>query len=149
MAKFDAQMVVTEARTFLGAPFVLGGRSVQGCDCIGVVIGIARKFGVCEPDFDVQPYTLPPQPELFSKWLPVFFDEIPKISRKVGDIVLLGQGKNLKPRHVGIIGIYGPAPERQTIIYQIEGDGSAIVEHHLVESIEQRIVSVWRWRYEE
>lgn len=47
--KVTGAMLVTEARRFLGAPYLWGGISPAGVDCSGLVQTVCRRFGVYIP----------------------------------------------------------------------------------------------------
>jgi cell wall-associated NlpC family hydrolase len=43
------QEIVTEARRYIGAPYRMGGTSLTGIDCSGLVVTVYQKFGVAMP----------------------------------------------------------------------------------------------------
>jgi cell wall-associated NlpC family hydrolase len=42
-------MVAEAARQYVGAPIVEGGRSREGCDCVGLIVCTARDLGLSFP----------------------------------------------------------------------------------------------------
>lgn len=46
ISKIDAAAVVEAARQYLGAPFKLHGKDKRGIDCIGLIIAVAKDFGL-------------------------------------------------------------------------------------------------------
>jgi hypothetical protein len=53
MEAMTGDQVVQAARRFLGVPFKLHGRSEHGMDCLGLVVCVAKQFGL---DFDLTDY---------------------------------------------------------------------------------------------
>ena len=42
----SGQEIVKVARTYLGAPFKLHGRDKRGIDCVGLIVSVAKEFGL-------------------------------------------------------------------------------------------------------
>lgn len=54
-----SDQVVEAARKYIGTPVIEGGRSTEGADCVGLVLGVGHELGLMCPD-DVQGYGLNP-----------------------------------------------------------------------------------------
>jgi cell wall-associated NlpC family hydrolase len=99
------EMIADAARKYVGAPVVEGGRSREGIDCVGLVLGVAHDLGLWMPQ-DVTGYGL-------NAWLHprtsdavalmrqymvqthkngAALDEIAR-SAQVGDVVFFGMGR--------------------------------------------------------
>lgn len=60
MAEKPNALICAEARTWLGTPYHhLQQAKGLGCDCIGLIIGMARNLGMLPPDF--KPWTYSPE----------------------------------------------------------------------------------------
>ena len=58
----EAESLIACARDWLRVPFVHQGRSRFGCDCAGLIIGIAREQGILPRTYsDVRDYGRAPQ----------------------------------------------------------------------------------------
>lgn len=95
----DRKELVKEARTWLGTKFKKGGRDRTGVDCIGLLIGVGRKF-----QFDIKDtieYSFSPEPAMFQHM--VYDQTIHRDMNDVmeGSIVILRQ--SIFPMHTGII----------------------------------------------
>lgn len=91
--------LVEEARTWLGVKFKKGGRNRTGVDCIGLLIGVGRRFG-----FDIEDtieYSFSPEPSKFQDM--VYGQTIQRDEFDVleGSIVILRQ--SIFPMHTGLI----------------------------------------------
>ena len=91
--------LVDEARTWLGVKFKKGGRNRTGVDCIGLLIGVGRRFG-----FDIEDtieYSFSPEPSKFQDM--VYGQTIQRDEFDVleGSIVILRQ--SIFPMHTGLI----------------------------------------------
>lgn len=92
--------VVSEARSWIGTPFVHQGRLKGiGVDCIGVVVGVAKALGLS--GYDKTDYGRAPNPaemraELATHMQPIAFKDV-----RPGDVLWFRvEGE---PRHVGIV----------------------------------------------
>ena len=144
MAKTKAQKVVAEARQWVGTPFAWG-QSVKGvgCDCKGLVQGVARELGFKEAESFYA---------TFSSYRP---------NRPVpSDMLIEGMGKVFKradqprPGDVLLLKVHG-APAHLAIV---TGEDLAVHAHGagLKEAVKETrlavltrmfpVHSVWRWR---
>jgi hypothetical protein len=86
------QQIVEDARKYLGAPYKVGGRSRVGLDCVGLVMLIARDFGLnweCEtPQRDPDSGTVAPEAvDTIVKTTGLI--QIPVTDGQLGDLVVL------------------------------------------------------------
>lgn len=124
-----ARAVVTEARTWVGVPWVHQGRSRCGVDCAGLVVEVARvTHGNA---FDVQNYAAQAHDETMRALCDAHMDPLPVGDLAPGDVVVI---RFANQRHMGIVGDY-PAPGALSLIHANSKVG-AVVEH--------RLDSVWR-----
>jgi NlpC/P60 family putative phage cell wall peptidase len=143
--------IISEARSWLGTRFVHQGRVKKsavnkgGCDCIGLVMGVADNIGITHNGnklsaYDRQDYArIPDGIELeaaFAKYLDrINIDEI-----RPADILMFCFEK--EPQHVGIIGDYGD--ELSLIHCYLQA--RRVVEHRLDEYWYRRIVAAFRFK---
>jgi len=63
----DASMVVTEARGWVGRPFLHQGTTWDGVDCVGMVVGVCKALGIVAPDFTTGPYGRIPAHDMLTR----------------------------------------------------------------------------------
>lgn len=101
-----AEDIVREVRRWADAkvPYRHMGTSTSGCDCTGLLVGIARQFGFLQkfklpyypPDWNLHSNN----PNFLTSYLPKYADEIPKLDVQPGDIILFRFGHRIS--HAGI-----------------------------------------------
>lgn len=92
--------IVAEARSWLGTPFRHQGRlKGVGCDCIGLVVGVGRRFGL-EPE-DPADYARLPDGRRLRAGLAANLAEVSADAARPGDVVLLRIRRD--PQHVAIL----------------------------------------------
>src|SRR5688572_2380888 len=86
--------VVEAARKYIGTPVVEGGRSTEGADCVGLVIGVARALGLMFPQ-DIGGYGLNPwlHPRTSAAQQMISEYMVQVESPQAGDVVLFGMGR--------------------------------------------------------
>ena len=137
--------IVAEARRWVGTPWLHQAclRGV-GCDCIGLVAGVARAMGMPEAeawlaDARFRGYGRTPKvADLFAA-CSIYLDRIAPSQLGLGDIGLFAIAR--EPMHFGIIS--GLAP-----IYLIHGYTGAgrVVENALAGKWTRRLVGAYRYR---
>lgn len=136
--------VVTEARTWLGTPFVhQGWTKGVACDCIGLIKGVGVALGLF--DYDEQSYkaqryaaySMLPNPRKMREGLAEFFVPIEKAEALPGDIFYIAWAK--EPQHVALMTDHG-------IIHSYSHVGK-VVEHALDAEWERRICATYRYPY--
>ena len=124
--------VVAAARGWLGTPFHHQGRlQGVGCDCVGLVVGVAESLGV--PVQDQAGYSREPQGRALRDALDAQLVPIP--APVPGCVVLMRIGR--EERHVGIV---ATAPTGALSIIHAWLQAGEVVEHHLDAVWLQRIV---------
>ncbi|QQR68380.1 MAG: peptidase P60 [Alphaproteobacteria bacterium] len=133
---------VTEARTWLGTPFLHQG-ALKGvaCDCIGLVKGVGMALGLVDYD-PVSPealsyanYSMMPDSKRMRQGLARWLVPIPVDSALPADILFMAWGR--EPQHVALITDHG-------IIHSYSGVGK-VVEHSLDDRWRQRIAAAYRY----
>jgi cell wall-associated NlpC family hydrolase len=94
----NAADIVTAARGWVGTPFHHQGRvRGVGCDCIGLVIGVAKELGIL--DYDYTGYGRIPNPLVFGRELAANLDRTDR--PEPGTVLWFAF--NSAPQHVGIV----------------------------------------------
>lgn len=137
-------LVAAEAREWVGTRFV-PHQSVkgEGCDCKGLLVGVARELGLSEADSlpaAVRDYDISRPPlARFRAGLAELFDPV-EGEPQPGDIILLDQ-----PVHVAIC-TEGGRREGRAVHAQI-APAERVKETRLRALLKNRPVdSIWRWR---
>lgn len=95
----SADMIVAEARSWVGTPFRHQQRAKgHGVDCIGLVVGVARALGL--PLQDRTDYARMPDGVTLGAELARQFDAVAEADMRPGDVLLFAMSK--LPRHVAI-----------------------------------------------
>jgi hypothetical protein len=157
--------VVETARRYIGVKYSArhasvifleaSGRFVGQCDCLRLLLLIARDLGYLPSSFDVN---LPrPKPKLSrdeAMWelLRANLDEVPRAMLLPGDVLLFAY-HDLNPdisgaHHVGILSSSQPAPYGSLIDCEdFEANGAGGVAERRFDALQwRRLESVWRLR---
>jgi len=130
-------IVIAEARSWIGVPFHHQGRTKAGCDCVAVAMACAKKVD-CEFEDWTQYGRLPHAGKLQKSFANAGI-RIPIKDIAPADGVLITW--KIEPHHVGII------TRMQTgelgILHSYASIGR-VVEHHLDETWRKRIVLAFR-----
>lgn len=134
-------MIAAEAETWVGTPFHWQGRAKGiGCDCKGLVAGVARECGRPEAD-SVEAlagdYTALVDERRLRAGLEALFDRVK--AWQPGDIMLLRIGG--KAQHLAIVGTSG-----KHIVHCYSGGPDRVVIAPIGTATQARIDSIWRWR---
>ena len=133
--------VVAEARRWVGTPFVHQGRvRGHGCDCGGLVGGIAVALGIVPADwwqivFDPRfgGYGRQPANGVLEAVCESFMSAIDPDAAEPGDVLLMRFAD--EPQHLGIVADYRNGG--LSIVHALSRVGS-VVEH--------RLGGLWTWR---
>jgi cell wall-associated NlpC family hydrolase len=130
------QDFVDEARKMIGVSFVHQGRSINGIDCVGLVVLSARAIGI-DTSADIINYSRLPHGVL----LPILDECMTKVSDaneydkwQVGDVLVMKFIN--EPTHVGIW-------TGSTLIHTYSNLGK-VVEHRLDDKWKRRVVAAYR-----
>ncbi len=137
-----AQVVAT-ARAWLKTPFreqqhVKGEQG--GCDCAGLLIGIAKELGEVPPDFSVGPYKQSPDNGKLKKLLRQHLTEVPLKEMKPGDLVEFTWTD--EPHHVGILVDY--RDNLLGVVHAVKARGK-VVEHRVDERLRSNITAAFTY----
>ena len=106
--------IIAEARAWIGVPFQPCGNTRKGIDCCHFVVQVGQALGLIPADFQLPIYNSP-SIELFSKYMPKFFD-LKDGELEIGDVIIVSgefrrEGWTPPPRHMYI---YALSPIYQT-----------------------------------
>lgn len=132
--------VIKVARSYLGTPFAIQGRSPGVfLDCVGVLVCMATDLGLPCKDFDA--YTETTKPEMVREMLACSMDEIPVEEAIPGDVLMFEfSGGGDQAGHVGVLS----EPER--MIHTWPGATWKVCENSLGQYWRNRICSAHRFR---
>ncbi len=135
------KLIIATARSWLGTPFLLHGRSKDlGCDCIGLVVGVARqlqlqdKHGVQLFLYDTLQYSMKHHQKL-PELLPLHLYE------SVLDYGVIAVMSANDQHHLGIVGDYVTSGIF-TLIHACVKRG-AVVEHRLTLEMQKHVVGAY------
>lgn len=139
------QDVVRVARTWIGTRF-LHQASLKGvgCDCIGLIAGVARELGMPEAehwlrDARRRSYTKEPSPAMLLAAASEYLLEVPLEALRVGDVPLFRVRTN--PQHFGILSAQAPR-----YLIHAHGPSRAVVENGFDGHWSASCVKVYRYR---
>jgi len=156
--------VVAQARTWLGTAFHHQGRlkktkkSQGGCDCIGLVLGVARELKIASPQeeynhmplhhYDQNNYSMVPQEGRLQSVLDRYLMPVNIGQEQVGDVVLFKI--DTMPQHVGIVSDYSYHIREGAGLSSLRGiihcymAAGKVVEHRFDELWKKRMVAAYR-----
>ena len=139
--------IIAQARSWIGTPYHHQARlKGVGCDCLGLVVGIADELGLKHVDgralssFDETDYSRQPDSERLTRMLQSVLHEIPIREAAPGDLALFTIERN--PQHVGLLTEY----EGGLGVIHSYAPSRKVVEHRLDKKWQQRIIKVFRWQ---
>lgn len=137
--------IVAEARRWIGTPYshqaCLFG---IGCDCIGLVAGVAKALGVREADLWLtdsrfRGYGRTPKPDELLAACALYLDQINVLGACLGDILLFTFLK--EPMHFGIISEVSPR-----YVIHAYAPVERVIENSLTGKWERRVIGAYRYR---
>jgi NlpC/P60 family putative phage cell wall peptidase len=144
MSVITGDLIVREARSWLGTPFHHQGRLKGiGVDCIGLVVGIARDLNLTDRHgkhyFDRQDYGREPYRGQLQEELEDHLLAVKASQAQAGDVLLLKFA--VEPQHVGIL------TAQSTLIhaYSRYSRLNQCVEHRLAQIWQGRIAGAYRY----
>ena len=91
-----------EARKLIGVPWIHQGRNPEtGIDCLGVLYVICVNLGVEVEEYTA--YKREPDGEMIVTEMNKYFDEIPLLEAREGDILIFRMAGEKYQRHIGIL----------------------------------------------
>lgn len=131
------QQIVDEARTYLGTKHHHCGRlKGVGIDCIGLLTGVAKHFGITS--HDLKGYSRYPDGVTLLRELRKCLNEIPKEFATTGDVLIFWMDRQDRPCHAGIL----TSPDTIIHTYTLVKE---VVEHRLDDYWRTRIAGAFRY----
>lgn len=146
MIQITRSQVVEVARSWIDTPFKHQGRiKGQGCDCLGLIVGIAKEIGACDKDylnypeggiFDFSRLTLTDYKNYF-----IELDNSPE-NPPIASILQLWVTARNQFQHLAII---SQLPGRLGIIHA-NVSTKKVVEHTYSELWQKRVLGIYDFR---
>lgn len=138
--------IVEEARKWLGTPYKHQGKTLgRGCDCAGILRGIASDLLGIEDNYDSR-YGRNPNNWVLKQELDRltdFYREDNIDNIKIGDVALMSLESGQIPHHVGIISDYSDQSFGLIHCYTSIG---RVVEHRMNDVWKNRILHLYRYK---
>lgn len=139
------EAIVVTGRRWIGTPFrhQASLRGV-GCDCIGLITGVARELGFESAerfgnDQRFRGYAKQPEPTMLKAAVSEYLDPVDLADVQPGDILLLRYKR--EPQHFAL------RVERDGLPYMVHGYGpKEVVENRIDEKWRGRIVGAYKYR---
>ena len=143
----DSNIIVTQARTWIGTPFHHQARlKGKGCDCLGLIVGVVDELGLKDKHgkplagYDEVTYSKEPDGAYLTEKLTALLDEVPIDDAQAGDLALFKVREN--PQHMAFLTDY----ENTLGMVHSYAPARRVVEHRLDDDWKQRLVKVFRWQ---
>jgi NlpC/P60 family putative phage cell wall peptidase len=134
------EMVVAEARRWLDTPFLHQGRvRGRGCDCAGLLVGVARSLGY-DP-IDLKAYSTIPDSAMLVQIMNRQVIRVPVEEAGPGDLVLMSFSE---PQHYGILTPASDDLPNGGVIHAYNKGKRRVVETGLNERMRRMIRYAWR-----
>jgi NlpC/P60 family putative phage cell wall peptidase len=138
--------IVAEAREWIGTPYLhLQREKGRFADCVGLVIGVARRFGL--GDYRKRDYRETPDPDHMNENLLHNLDPIEPRSVQPGDILWFALNhpalRKPIPRHLAILANH---PEGGLSIIHAYAEAGRVVEHRYSAKWRRRLYGAFRYR---
>ena len=131
--------IIAEARNWIGVPFIEQHRTKHGCDCAGLLIGIARSLGVGPKDEEIPPYRQVADGTMLGI-CDRFMQRIKPSDAKPGDAVAIIYDR--QAQHLGILADYKWGGH--SIIHAAANvRPPRVIEHRLMQHHRMQIVAAW------
>lgn len=135
------ELVVAEAREWLDTPYEHQRRTKgKACDCLGLVIGVARRLGLVVPGFDVNGYARVPDGKSLIAECDRYMFRIRNTAMRPGHVIVIRW--ELDPAHMGIVGDYAGGLSIIHALGTTDGKGR-VVEHRLNSTNRRRVVQTY------
>jgi NlpC/P60 family putative phage cell wall peptidase len=142
--------IIAEARRWIGTPYHhQAAKRGVGCDCIGLIVGVGKTFGLMGEDFDERfkqfaGYSRVPNPRMMRRWMELFLEPADVARNKIpppGFIAWI-QWREELPMHLGIIADF---EDRATMIHSYKPVGYC-AEHTFDANWRERVHSFWKFK---
>lgn len=140
-------IIVTQARTWIGTPFHHQARlKGKGCDCLGLIVGVVDELGLKDKHgqplagYDEVTYSKEPDGAYLTEKLTALLDEVPIAEAQAADLALFKVREN--PQHMAFLTDY----ENTLGMVHSYAPARRVVEHRLDDDWKQRLVKVFRWK---
>lgn len=134
--------IVECAREFLGTPFHHQARlKGVGVDCAGLCIGVARKFGLIDPAWDITGYDRNPNGHTLMAACLQQLDPVDWDLMQPGDVIMVRFDTH--PQHLGILGDYRHGG---LSIIHASGNAGSVIETRLMFSNAMQFVAAFKYR---
>jgi NlpC/P60 family putative phage cell wall peptidase len=143
--------IVAEARDWIGTPFAHHQATKgAGCDCIGLVAGVASAAGITNAWFDgraapFKGYGKTPDPGVLRRACETFMERIPVASVLPGDVLVMRVPRGQEPQHFGIVSSIAADGGPATMIHALNVVGR-VVEQRIDDNWRSRILMAYRFR---
>lgn len=133
--------IIACARTYLGTPFQHQGRlKGRGLDCIGLIICVAKEFGLAVPNY--ANYGPEPTDDTVRRECRKHLREISVEQMRPGDIVCMDVGgRSSMPSHLAIV---SSLPPSIGMVHAYSWAGK-VVEHDMDNAWRARIAAVFQF----
>lgn len=144
------QQIVAEAREWVGTPVVWeASLKGKGCDCRGLIAGVARELGRCEAaeiEARIVGYAgRIDETELLSG-LARLFDPVQLDERRAGDVLAFRYPARHGRREMTVQHLAIDAGENGRMVHAYMGEPAIVLEVPLDRFWSRRLHSAWRWR---
>lgn len=132
----ERDRLIEEARTWIDTPYVHQGRLRGiGCDCIGLLIGVATPLGLTA--FEAKAYGRLPNGNRMRRLADENLTRIPRADIQPGDVLLMAWRR--APQHLALV------TQLQGRLGMLHADGRVgrVVEHTLSDDWRERIVGTY------
>jgi len=147
MPKITQQLIVAQARTWIGTPFHHQARlKGKGCDCLGLIVGVVDELGLKDRNgvrlaaYDEVTYSKEPDGAYLAQKLTGLLKEVPVAEACAGDFGLFKVREN--PQHLAIFSDY----EGALGMIHCYAQARRVVEHRLDDDWKSRLIKVYRWQ---
>jgi NlpC/P60 family putative phage cell wall peptidase len=144
----DAELIVAEARTWVGTPYRHQGRAKgRRVDCVGLILGVGQQTGLLNVSAEAwapySGYARTPNPKRMGEAMDLFLRELDWPREEPAPDGAIGwlQWRDDLPMHLAIMATF---QGRRTMIHAFEGV-EACVEHGFVAEWPSRVASWWAY----
>lgn len=141
----DAQLIVDQARSWLGTPFHhQAATKGVGCDCIGLIAGVAKELGLPEANEffstpELRSYGRQPDPTLLLTHCERLLTRIDFSEARPGDVLLMRF--KVEPQHFALL-----TRDNPKLILHAYQWAERVVETHLGMNWRSRIFRTYRFK---